>query len=142
MNRNNRRQRQLQSVGSVTDEEIKRRMEEEDANYVPSNRELRPMPGWLVIRVTPLGKTAGGLIVPDSAKEKNPRKVHVVAASKGWYDHGVFVESQVKPGDHVVIGSNAMTINTMKDDKYLALIRETEIIAIDETPEESGLVSA
>ncbi len=69
-------------------------------------------------------KTAGGIIIPDTAKEKPQRGV-VVAAGPGKTDEPV----TVKPGDTVLYGKYAGTeLNYNGED--LLIMRESDILAI------------
>ncbi len=69
-------------------------------------------------------KTAGGIIIPDTAKEK-PQRGSVVAAGPGKKDEPV----TVKPGDTVLYGKYAGTEITI-DGEDLIIMRESDILAI------------
>ncbi|MDR3141001.1 MAG: co-chaperone GroES [Tannerellaceae bacterium] len=69
-------------------------------------------------------KTVGGIIIPDSAKEK-PLKGEVVAAGNGTKDE----EMVVKPGDPVLYGKYAGTEIELDGEKYL-IMRQSDILAI------------
>lgn len=69
-------------------------------------------------------KTAGGIIIPDTAKEK-PQKGVVIAAGPGKKDEPVTVKS----GDNVLYGKYAGTDLTVDGVDYL-IMRESDIIAI------------
>jgi chaperonin GroES len=69
-------------------------------------------------------KSAGGIIIPDTAKEKPQRGV-VVAAGPGKTDEPV----TVKPGDTVLYGKYAGTELTI-DGEDLLIMRESDILAI------------
>jgi len=69
-------------------------------------------------------KTAGGIIIPDTAKEKPQRGV-VVAAGPGKKDEPV----TVKPGDTVLYGKYAGTEISI-DGEDLLIMRESDILAI------------
>src|SRR3954466_6760692 len=69
-------------------------------------------------------KTAGGIIIPDTAKEKPQRGV-VVAAGPGKKDEPV----TVKAGDTVLYGKYAGTEITVEGLEYL-IMRESDILAI------------
>lgn len=69
-------------------------------------------------------KTAGGIIIPDTAKEK-PQRGTVVAVGTGKKDEPM----TVKPGDTVLYGKYAGTeINV--DHEELLIMRESDILAI------------
>lgn len=69
-------------------------------------------------------KTAGGIIIPDSAKEK-PQRGTVVAAGPGKKDE----PTAVKPGDTVLYGKYSGTEITV-DGEDLLIMRESDIFAI------------
>ena len=71
-------------------------------------------------------KTAGGIIIPDSAKEK-PLKGKVVATGNGTKDE----EIVVKVGDTVLYGKYAGTEIEVEGAKYL-MMRQSDILAIVE----------
>ena len=69
-------------------------------------------------------KTAGGIIIPDTAKEK-PQRGSVLAAGPGKKDEPV----TVKTGDIVLYGKYAGTEITIDGEEYL-IMRESDILAI------------
>ncbi|MFO8054763.1 MAG: co-chaperone GroES [Bacteroidales bacterium] len=69
-------------------------------------------------------KTSGGIIIPDTAKEK-PQKGEVIAVGKGTKEH----EMTVKPGDKVVYGKYAGTEISFEGEDYL-ILKEDEIYGI------------
>ena len=69
-------------------------------------------------------KTASGIIIPDTAKEK-PMRGTVIAAGKGKTDEPM----TVKPGDTVLYGKYSGTELTVNDVEYL-IMRESDIFAI------------
>lgn len=69
-------------------------------------------------------KTASGLYIPDTAKEK-PQHGTVVAVGPGTKD----VEMEVKVGDVVLYGKYAGTEVTFEDKKYL-IMKQSDILAI------------
>lgn len=69
-------------------------------------------------------KTVGGIIIPDSAKEK-PLKGKVIAAGNGTKDE----EMVVKPGDSVLYGKYAGTEIEWEGEQYL-IMRQSDIFAI------------
>jgi chaperonin GroES len=70
------------------------------------------------------GKTAGGIIIPDSAKEK-PLKGEVIAVGQGTKDE----EMILKEGDKVLYGKYAGTEIELDDKKYL-IMRQSDVLAI------------
>jgi chaperonin GroES len=69
-------------------------------------------------------KTAGGIIIPDSAKEK-PLKGEVVAVGQGTKDE----EMILKAGDKVLYGKYAGSEIEIEDKKYL-MMRQSDVLAI------------
>jgi chaperonin GroES len=69
-------------------------------------------------------KTASGIIIPDTAKEK-PQKGQVVATGPGKEDEPM----TVKVGDHVLYGKYGGTEITIEGNDYL-IMRESDIYAI------------
>ena len=83
----------------------------------------------LIKRLEAEEKTAGGIVLPDTAREK-PKKGKVVAVGEGkQLDSGEKVSCQVKKGDVVLFGSFAGTEVTVEGDEYM-LMSEDEILAI------------
>jgi chaperonin GroES len=74
-------------------------------------------------------KTKGGIVLPDTAKEK-PQQGEVVAVGKGkLLDNGEVKPLEVKVGDKVLYGKYAGTEVTIDGEEYL-IIREDDILAI------------
>lgn len=69
-------------------------------------------------------KTASGIIIPDTAKEK-PQQGKVVAVGKGTKDE----EMEVKAGDMVLYGKYAGTEITHEKKEYL-IMRQSDILAV------------
>ena len=81
----------------------------------------------VLVRPAPIEeKTAGGIIIPDTAKEK-PLKGEVVAVGQGTKDE----EMVVKEGDKVLYGKYAGTEIEIDDEEYL-IMRQSDILAIIE----------
>ena len=74
-------------------------------------------------------KTAGGLIIPDTAQEK-PQQGTVVAAGPGKVsDSGSTVAMEVKKGDKVLYGKYSGTEFSYEGTEYL-IMRESDILAV------------
>lgn len=74
-------------------------------------------------------KTAGGIIIPDNAKEK-PQKGEVVAIGPGKIaDSGQKMEMAVKKGDKVLYGKYSGTEITIEGKEYL-IVRESDVLAV------------
>lgn len=86
---------------------------------------VRPLADRVLVEPAPAEtKTAGGLIIPDTAKEK-PMKGKVVAVGNGKKDEPI----TVKVGDTVLYGKYAGT-EIQIDGKELLIMRESDIYAI------------
>ena len=70
-------------------------------------------------------KTAGGIIIPDTAKEK-PQRGTVIAAGPGKKDEPMTVKS----GDTILYGKYAGTEVSAKDGEDYLIVREEDILAI------------
>ena len=85
----------------------------------------------LVKRVDAEEKTAGGLIIPDAAKEK-PLEAEVVAVGTGRVtDDGTVVEVSVKPGDRVLFGKYTGDEVKLEGVEHI-ILRESDILAVVE----------
>jgi len=83
----------------------------------------------LVKRLEAEEKTKGGIVLPDSAKEK-PQKGEIVAVGKGrLLESGKVEPLEVKEGDKVLFGKYAGNEITYKEDEYL-ILKEEDILAI------------
>ena len=69
-------------------------------------------------------KTASGIIIPDTAKEK-PQRGTVIAVGKGTKDH----EMTVKEGDVVIYGKYSGTEIDVEGTKYL-IMRQNDVLAV------------
>ena len=86
----------------------------------------------LVRRVESEEKTSGGLIIPDSAKEK-PSEGEVVACGDGARkDNGEIVAMAVKAGDRILFGKWSGTEITI-DGEELLIMKESDILGIIES---------
>jgi chaperonin GroES len=75
-------------------------------------------------------KTKGGIVLPDTAKEK-PQEGKVVAVGKGKVlDSGSVQPLEVKVGDKVLYGKYSGNEITTKDGDELLIMREEDILAI------------
>ncbi len=85
----------------------------------------------LVKRIQEEEKTAGGIIIPDSAKEK-PTKGKVVAVGNGSRDEsGKVVPLDVKKGDVVLFAKWGGTEIKVDGEDYL-IMKESDIMAVEE----------
>lgn len=85
----------------------------------------------LLKRVESEGKTAGGIIIPDTAKEK-PMEAEVIACGPGAFNEaGARVPLDVKEGNRVLISKWAGTEITV-DGQELLVVKESDIMGIIE----------
>jgi chaperonin GroES len=83
----------------------------------------------LVRRLEGEEKTAGGLIIPDSAKEK-PAEGEIIAAGEGARkDSGELIPMAVKAGDKVLFGKWSGTEVTI-DGEELLIMKESDILGL------------
>ena len=85
----------------------------------------------LVRRVDQLEKTAGGIIIPDTAKEK-PQEGEVIAAGAGIKnEEGKLTPLDVKAGDRILFGKWSGT-EVRVDGEDLLIMKESDILGIIE----------
>ena len=85
----------------------------------------------LVKRVEEEAKTAGGIIIPDTAKEK-PQEGEVVAVGKGAIgDDNEIIPLEVKAGDRILFGKWSGT-EVKVDGQDLLIMKESDILGIVE----------
>lgn len=91
---------------------------------------LTPLYDRVVVKpALPEEVTKGGIIIPDTAKEK-PQQGEVVAVGKGKLtEDGKLIPLQVKVGDQVLFGKYAGTEVSIDGEEYL-IMRESDIYAI------------
>jgi chaperonin GroES len=87
----------------------------------------------LVRRVTAEEKTAGGIIIPDTAKEK-PQEGEVIAVGSGTLnDKGELRALDVRAGDRILFGKWSGT-EVKLDGEELLIMKESDIMGILENP--------
>ncbi|MBV9750733.1 MAG: co-chaperone GroES [Acetobacteraceae bacterium] len=93
---------------------------------------FRPLHDRIVVkRITAEEKTAGGIIIPDTAKEK-PMEGEVVAVGPGARnEQGALVALDVKAGDRVLFGKWSGT-EVKLDGEELLIMKESDIMGIIE----------
>ena len=86
---------------------------------------IKPLADRVLIKAAPAEeKTAGGIIIPDTAKEK-PLQGEVLAVGNGTKDE----EMVLKAGDTVLYGKYAGTEVELDGEKYL-IMRQSDILAV------------
>ena len=92
---------------------------------------VRPLHDRIIVkRLDEEEKTAGGIIIPDTAKEK-PQEGMVVAVGSGKREDGKVVALDVKEGDKVLLGKYSGTEIQLDGDEHL-IMREDDILGIVE----------
>ena len=104
---------------------------------------MQPLQDWTLIEPSEAkGKTTGGLVIPDTAKEK-PAEGKVLAVGKGRWEtpekkpggkskkkeEKVFRRTVIKPGDQVLYEKFGTT-DVELDGKELVLVRESDVLGI------------
>jgi chaperonin GroES len=89
------------------------------------NVNITPLHDRVIVKPAPAEeKTAGGIIIPDTAKEK-PQRGTVIAAGPGKKDEPMTVKS----GDTILYGKYAGTEVNFEGEDYL-IMRESDILAV------------
>ena len=92
---------------------------------------FKPLGDRVAVKPEPADeKTAGGLYVPDTAKEK-PQRGTVVAIGAGRVENGERIEMTVKEGDAVLYGKYAGTEITLNGDDLL-IMKESDLLGLIE----------
>jgi len=93
---------------------------------------IRPLQDRIIVkRVEEEEKTKGGIIIPDSAKEK-PQEGRVVAVGKGKVtEDGKLQAMDVKKGDRVLFSKYAGTEINLEGEEHL-IIREDDVLGVIE----------
>ena len=93
---------------------------------------FRPLHDRVVVRrITPLEKSAGGIIIPDTVKEK-PMEGEVVATGPGARnEQGAIVPLAVQAGDRVLFGKWSGT-EVKIDGEELLIVKESDLFGIIE----------
>ncbi len=93
---------------------------------------LQPLGDKVVVeREESQEKTAGGIFIPDAAKDKPSRGTVVAIGTGKLLDDGTRGAMQVKKGDRILFTSYAPETITIDDEEYL-LMSETDILAVIE----------
>ena len=93
--------------------------------------DIKPLGDRVVVKALEAeSKTKGGIVLPDSVKEK-PQEGKVVAVGKGKIlDNGTVQAPEVKVGDKVLYGKYSGNEITTKEGEELLIMREDDILAI------------
>jgi len=89
---------------------------------------LTPLHDRVVVRrIEEKETTRGGIIIPDTAKEK-PMEGEIIAVGAGKREKGERIPLDVKPGDRVLFGKYAGNEIKIDDEEYL-ILKEEDILA-------------
>ncbi len=91
---------------------------------------IRPLQDRVIVeRIEAIEKSAGGLYIPDTAKEK-PQEGKVIAVGKGKHrEDGSMIAMDVKSGDRILFSKYAGSDVTL-DGKEFIIMREDDILGI------------
>jgi chaperonin GroES len=91
---------------------------------------IRPLGDRILVqRIKELEKTKGGIIIPDTAKEK-PQEGKVVAVGKGkMTEEGKVLPLDVKAGDRILFGKYSGSEVTIEGEEHL-ILREDDILGV------------
>ena len=91
---------------------------------------MRPLSDRVIVEVIEAEETTrGGLVLPDSAKERPQEAVVKFLGAGRRLDSGARAEMTVKKGDNVLFARYAGTEVTLNDTEYL-ILRESDILAV------------
>ena len=93
---------------------------------------LRPLQDRILVqRVKEEEKTKGGIIIPDTAKEK-PVEGKIIAVGNGKLsEEGKRIALEVKKGDRILFGKYSGTEVKIEDEEYL-IMREDDVLGVAE----------
>lgn len=92
---------------------------------------LKPLGDRVVLKYAEVEeKTASGIILPDTAKEK-PQEAVVIAVGPGKAEDGEDAVMQVEVGDRVIFSEYAGTEVKLEENEYV-IVRQSDLIAIVE----------
>lgn len=91
---------------------------------------IRPLHDRVIIQRIEERKTAGGIVIPETAGDK-PQKGKVIAAGPGKYDNGALRKLDVKVGDEVLFGKYSGT-EVKVNGQDLVVMREEDIMGVIE----------
>jgi len=93
--------------------------------------DIKPLGDRIVVKpLEAVSQSKGGIVLPDTAKEK-PQEAKVVAIGKGKVlENGTVQAPEVKVGDKVLYGKYSGNEITTKEGEELLILREEDILAI------------
>jgi chaperonin GroES len=95
-----------------------------------TSKKIRPLSDRIVVQPRELEtKTAGGIVIPDTADKDKPIQGTVIAIGTGKYVDGKLLPLQVQVGDKILFGKYAGT-NVKLDDKEYLVMREEDVMGV------------
>jgi chaperonin GroES len=92
---------------------------------------VRPLHDRVIVkRIEEEEKSRGGIIIPDTAKEK-PQEGQVIAVGPGRHEDGKVIPLDVKAGDRILFGKYAGTEVKLNGEEHL-IMREEDILGVIE----------
>lgn len=90
---------------------------------------LRPLADRVVVKpIQAEEKTKGGLVLPDTAKEK-PQEGEIIAVGPGKFENGAKVPMELKVGDRVLYSKYSGSEIKIEGEEYL-IVREQDVLAV------------
>lgn len=91
---------------------------------------IRPLSDRIVVEPKEIeSKTAGGIVIPDTADKDKPMQGTVIAIGAGKYYDGKVMPLQVKVGDKILFGKYAGTNFKFEEREYLVM-REEDVMGV------------
>ena len=91
--------------------------------------QMRPLHDRVVVkRIEEEERTKGGIIIPDTAKEK-PQEGRVLAVGQGRREDGKVIKPDVKAGDRILFGKYAGTEVILDGEEHI-IMREEDILGV------------
>jgi|SRR6516225_6045943 chaperonin GroES len=93
--------------------------------------QMRPLRDRVIVkRIEQEERTKGGIIIPDTAKEK-PQEGRVVAVGPGRHEDGKVIKVDVKAGDRILFGKYSGTEVKLDGEEHI-IMREEDILGVIE----------
>lgn len=93
---------------------------------------IRPLSDRIVVEPKELeSKTAGGIVIPDTADKDKPMRGKVIAIGNGKFIDGKMQPLQVKIGDEILFGKYAGTAVKLNEKEWLVM-REEDVMGVIE----------
>lgn len=114
----------------MTNQKSARQKKEEVEVATATKRTLKPLQDKVIVqKLEPEEKTAGGIVLPDTAKEK-PQEGKVIAVGPGAVDDkGQRKPIDVKEGDHILFAKYSGTEVKLEGEEYL-ILSDRDILAV------------